>query len=148
MIFQRYFLFFSFPFTSKVTNTFEAACIVVFLILCCVVSELDSLAAWWSSGWPSHSFVSSSLMSKGFPRVWPTRSQTCWALRLAFSTATRHACRLGNEHTYRSYQCEIQWIPSLKKLIIQLKKCLNLPKILHRIWSMIELGWADDNRTI
>lgn len=74
--FQRFFLFFSFPFTSKVINTFEATCIVALLIFCCTVNELESLDDWRSSVWPSHSFVSSSLINKGFPRVWPTRLQT------------------------------------------------------------------------
>lgn len=92
--FQRFFLFFSFPFTSKVINTFEAACIVALLIFCWTVNELESLDDWRSSIWPSHSFVSSSLINKGFPRVWPTRLQTSWALRHAFSTATRQAWRL------------------------------------------------------
>lgn len=94
--FQRCFFFFSFPFTSKFTNTFEEACIVALFIFCCTVNELKSLDAWWSSVWPSHSFVSSSLINNGFPRVWPTRLQTSWALRRAFSTATRQAWRLRN----------------------------------------------------
>lgn len=94
--FQRCFFFFSFPFTSKFIKTFEAACIVALLIFCCIVKELESLDDWWSSICPSHSFVSSSLINKGFPSVWPTRLQTSCALRHAFSTATRQACRLRN----------------------------------------------------
>ena len=94
--FQMCFFFFSLPFTSKVINTLAAACIVALLIFCCTVNELESLDDWGSSIWPSHSFVSSSLIIKGFPRVWLTRLQTSWALRRAFSTAARQACRLRN----------------------------------------------------
>lgn len=81
-----------------------------------------------------HSLVSSSLTSRGGPRVcprsWLTSKAFCWA----FSTADTHARRLQHRQTHTSYNCCISVCPGMNSAV---EKCVSL----YLIWLRQSALW-------
>lgn len=82
-----------------------------------------------------HSLVSSSLTSRGGPRVCPRSWLTSQAFCRAFSTADTHARRLERRQTRTSYDCCIS-SEACPDITVQLKFCY-----LYLVWLRHSALW-------